>query len=308
MKILVLGAGAIGGYYGARLAQAGADVTYLVREKRADTLAKHGLAIQSELGDVHQAVRTVASGNVAPDYDVVLLACKTYDLDNAIESVTPAMGDGTVILPFLNGMSVYDRLDEAFGKRRVMGGVAYIATTLLPSGEILQQGPGDNVIVGARTVEMRGLAERVYHLFAKSKGTRTLSDNIEQALWNKWIAVASAGIMTCLMRGSVGQIMATRDGAALARLAMSECRAIAAAEGYAIPEAAIRQMEGMLLALQSTWMSSMARDIASGATRLEADAIVGDLVTRAAKHEIEATLTRAAYCQLQVYEAAKRTG
>lgn len=301
MKILVLGAGAIGGYYGARLTEAGADVTYLVREKRAEVLGRQGLLIKSELGDVHQSVRTVTSQDVTSDYDLVLLACKTYDLDNAIESIAPAMRGRAVILPFLNGMSVYARLDEAFGKHRVMGGVSYIATTLLPSGEILHQGPGDNVIVGARTAEMHGLAEEVYGLFAKSKGMRALSDNIEQALWSKWIAVSSAGIMTCLMRGSVGQIMATRDGETLMKRTMSEGRAIAAAEGFPIPDAAVKQMETLLLAPQSQWASSMARDIAAGAKRLEADAIVGDLVTRAEKHGIDVPLTQAAYCQLQVY-------
>ncbi|VVE49639.1 ketopantoate reductase family protein [Pandoraea anhela] len=301
MKILVLGAGAIGGYYGARLAQAGANVTYLVREKRAEVLAKQGLTIRSELGDVQQSVATVVGRDVTPEYDLILLASRTYDLDSAIESIAPAMGERTVILPFLNGMSVYERLDATFGRHRVMGGVSYIATTLLPSGEILHQGSGDNVIVGARTQAMRPLAQDVYDLFAQSRGTRALSEQIEQALWSKWIAVSCAGIMTCLMRGNVGQIMATRDGEALMRRTMSEGRAIAQAEGYPIPEAAVKQMEALLLAPKSTWASSMARDIASGAKRLEADAIVGDLVTRAEKHGIDATMTRAAYCQLQVY-------
>jgi 2-dehydropantoate 2-reductase len=145
MKILVLGAGALGGYYGARLLEAGAEVTFLVRQTRADQLQESGLVVQSPLGNVARPVHTITRDQVTPDYDLVLLTCKTYDLDQAIAAMAPAVGEHTGILPLLNGMATYDILDQHFGTGRVLGGVAYIAATLAPSGHILHLSPGDTL-------------------------------------------------------------------------------------------------------------------------------------------------------------------
>jgi 2-dehydropantoate 2-reductase len=305
MKILVLGAGAIGGYYGARLIEAGADVTFLVRPGRAQKLAENGLQIQSALGDFQQQVKIVTSDAVQADYDLVLLTCKAYDLAQAMEAIAPAVGKKTGILPFLNGLSVYDRLDAKFGKSRVLGGVAYIATMLDNTGKIIHQGLGDTALVGARSQEMAACAKDIHALLAATPGVRKLSDSIDQALWNKWIAIATGAMMTCLMRGSVGEILATQDGRALMLRAMSECGAVAAASGYALPAEATMQMEGMLLDEKSKWAASMARDIGQGVARLEADDIVGDIVQRTTRFKQDAPLARAAYCHLQVYQAQK---
>jgi 2-dehydropantoate 2-reductase len=158
MKILVLGAGAMGGYYGARLIEAGADVTFLVRPGRAQALEREGLAVRSELGDFHRPVRTVQAGEVDAQYDLVLLACKAYDLDDAIAAISPAVGRGTAILPLLNGLSAYDRLDHRFGRERVLGGVSYIATTLAADGTVLHAGRMDRLVVGPRAAQTSALA------------------------------------------------------------------------------------------------------------------------------------------------------
>jgi 2-dehydropantoate 2-reductase len=158
MKILVLGAGALGGYYGARLLEAGAEVTFLVRQHRAAQLQEGGLVVQSPLGNVARTVNTVARDQVTPDYDLVLLTCKTYDLDHAITAIAPAVGERTGILPLLNGVATYDILDQHFGTRRVLGGVAYIAATLTPSGHILHLSPGDTLLIGQRAEATRALA------------------------------------------------------------------------------------------------------------------------------------------------------
>ncbi|NIG77919.1 2-dehydropantoate 2-reductase [Klebsiella sp. Ap-873] len=301
MKILVVGAGAIGGYYGARLIQAGADVTFLVRPKRAELLAKQGLRLESSLGDFNAPVNTVTRDSLRPDYDLILLSCKTYDLQAAIEDITPAVGPSTAILPFLNGLSVYDELDARFGRDRVLGGAAYIATTLNANGEIKQMGAADQVVVGARSPATLDVAKAVYALLASSAGGRALSDNIMQALWNKWVMLASGALMNCLMRGTVGDIMATQDGETLMKQAISESLSVAAAEGYALPQEEITSIETRLLDPQSAWAASMRRDIASNAPRLEGDAIVGDMITRATRHGLNVPLYRAAYCHLQVY-------
>lgn len=311
MKILVLGAGAIGGYYGARLIEAGADVTFLVRPGRAARLAADGLVVRSELGEFRQPVRCVDDAGVrASDvaYDLVLLACKGYDLASAMDAIAPAIGPQTRILPFLNGVSVYERLDARFGRAHVMGGVSQIATMLDADGSIAHYGKLDVVIVGAREPVQQAAAEAFHALIRSTPGTRSVSDNIGQALWNKWIHIATAALMTCLMRGTVGEIARTQDGKALMRRAMSESLAVADAEGYPIPAAVVTQMETRLLDENLDWMASMARDIANGAPRLEADDVVGDLVRRAAAFGQDAPIAQAAYCHLQVYEGQQRRG
>ena len=170
MKILVLGAGALGGYYGARLLEAGAEVTFLVRPKRADQLQESGLVVQSPLGNVARTVHTITRDQVTPDYDLVLLTCKTYDLDQAIAAVAPAVGEHAGILPLLNGVATYDILDQHFGTERVLGGVAYIAATLVPSGHILHLSPGDTLLIGPRAEAT--VAERRSYVLGITDGLR----------------------------------------------------------------------------------------------------------------------------------------
>lgn len=302
MKILVLGAGAMGGYYGARLIEAGADVTFLVRAGRAQALAEHGLVVRSALGDFKRAVKTVQAGAVRPEYDLVLMACKAYDLEDAMLAIAPAVGSDTAILPLLNGMSAYDQLDARFGRKRVLGGVSYIATTLADDGTISHAGSHDRLIVGARAPEAQDVASALHEQLSRSAGTRELSSDIVQELWNKWAMIAAGALMTCLMRGSVGQIMHTHDGRSLTLQAIAECGAVAALSGFPLPEAVASAVSSRLLDASSTWAASMMRDIAQGKRQIEADAIVGDLVARAAVLGHEVPLSRIAYCHLQVYQ------
>lgn len=308
MKILIVGAGAIGGYYGARLLEAGADVTFLVRPRRAAQLREQGLQVKSELGDFTGPVRTVQSAGLAAGYDLVLLSSKTYDLDAALRDIAPAMDNSTAILPFLNGMSVYDTLDARYGRDRVLGGVAVIATMLAQDGSIRHLGTQDIVQVGARSQAAHPLAQAFHALISQSPGNRVLSPDIEHALWVKWTMLASGALMNCLMRGTLADILSTRDGRALMKQAMAECLAVAAAEGHVLSGDDVQRLETRLLDATSTWAASMMRDIAQGAPRLEADAIVGDLIVRAERHGVEVPLIRTSYCHLQVYAHQRLNG
>jgi 2-dehydropantoate 2-reductase len=301
MKILVLGAGAIGGYYGARLLQAGANVTFLVRQKRKVHLDAHSLTVESEAGAFSGKVNTVASEELRPEYDLVLLACKTYDLEGAMDAVAPALRDDTRILPLLNGLSTYDRLDARFGAARVLGGVAYIATMLNSDGAIVHYGKNDKVVIGPRAPEAQAAARAVYELLAKTPGARDYADNVNQALWDKWVMITAGSLMCCLMRGTVQDILATRDGGQLMSQAMDECAAVAKASGYALAPAVFQAMQGRLLDANSAWAASMMRDIGQGMPRLEADDVVGDMALRAERLGLAVPLTRTAYCHLQVY-------
>ncbi|PZP98608.1 MAG: 2-dehydropantoate 2-reductase [Variovorax paradoxus] len=301
MKVLVLGAGAIGAYYGARLLQAGASVSFLVRSARARQLRAHGLHVHSELGDFHGAVDVVEAGSALPAADVVLLACKTYDLPEAMRSIAPAIGPRTAILPFLNGMQTYDLLDAAFGKAQVLGGVAYIAVALQPDGSTRHLGAADRVVLGARTPQLQLLADDLYRLLARSPGLRAIDPHIAQQLWNKWVMLCSGAAVTCLLRGSIAQILATAHGRGCVEAALAECLQVSRAEGHPLTPEAVAQIQGLLLNPASAWKASMARDIDAGMAKLEADGIVGDMLVRAARHGVPAPTLQAAYAHLQVY-------
>lgn len=261
MKILILGAGAIGAYYGTRLIDVGADVTFLVRPHRAEALATKGMIVRSELGNFDGPVQTVLKADVKPEYDLILLACKTYDLDPAMQAIAGAVGEGTVILPFLNGMVAYDKLDARFDRRRIAGGIAYVATMMEPSGAVRHLGNSDVVIVGSRSSEQEAAVSAFSGLIAQSPGTRRRFTNIEQELWDKWIMIASGAMTTTLMRASVGSIVKTSCGKDFMHQAMNECRAVADQAGHTMPPEAVAKMENILLDPQSTWMASMMRDI-----------------------------------------------
>jgi 2-dehydropantoate 2-reductase len=305
MRILVLGAGAIGGYYGARLLQAGADVTFAVRPPRRAALARDGLVLHSALGDFKRRVDTVDAHAINGPYDAVLLACKGYDLMEAMDDIAPAVGPDSVILPFLNGLGVYTLLDRRFGRERVLGGVAYIATQMEPDGAIRHLGTGDTVLVGARGNDAKALdAARALHaLLGASEGTRVLAPDIVQSLWDKWTMLAAGAALTCLLRGSIAQIHAATGGAALVERAIDEAEQVAAADGYPIRGEGAARIRTLLLDPASPWMASMARDIARGAPRIEHEQIVGDLVRLAQGHGIATPLFDAAYAHLQIYAA-----
>jgi 2-dehydropantoate 2-reductase len=306
MKVLVVGAGAIGGYYGARLLEAGADVTFLVRHARAAMLAALGLKVRSALGDFDAPVRTVQRDALQSGYDLILLGCKAFDLDAAITDFALAVGPHTVVLPFLNGLGVYDRLDAHFGRKRVAGGVSYIATTLGADGIIRHDGTTDVVHVGARAAAAHDTMQRFHELIGRSPGIRTMPPDIAQALWNKWAMLSAGALMTCLMRGTIGDIISSQGGTQLMTQAIDECVAVASADGYPPGADEVERIRTRLLDAQSTWAASMMRDIASGAARVEADAIVGDLIAHAERHGLDVPLVRTAYCHLLVYQRQLR--
>lgn len=307
MRILIVGAGAIGGYYGARLLQAGAEVTFLVRPRRAAYIAANGLHIYSELGNFVGPVTAITREELKPNYDLILLSNKSYDLENTLQDIVPAVSDSTAFLPILNGLSVYDRLDQIFGNARVLGGVAYIAVMLDSDGHIRHFGNTDIIITGTRSADSTSIAQEFHALITQSPGTRSLSTDMHKVLWNKWIMLASGAVMTCLMRGTVGEILATDNGPELMIQAMAECRAVANGEGIQLSKEDLQRIEVRLLDKQSTWAASMMRDISQDTSRIEAQAIVGDMLARAERQGLHTPLLIAAYCHLQVYQLRHAT-
>src|SRR5690348_13766353 len=178
MKMLVLGAGAIGGYFGGRLAEAGIDVTFLVRPRRREQLERDGLRIRSPRGDVDLRVKSVLAADLAPGYDVVLFTCKAYDLDSAMDAIAPAMNGRCAVVPMLNGMAHLTRLDERFGAASVMGGACSISVTLDKDGVIQHADPLQRVAFGERDRSKSARAEMLADAFAATAIEWELADDI----------------------------------------------------------------------------------------------------------------------------------
>jgi 2-dehydropantoate 2-reductase len=308
MKILVLGAGATGGYFGGRLIQAGADVTFLVRERRAAQLAAHGLTVKSPHGDFAVPVKTLQQDDARPEYDVVLLTCKAYDLDAAIASIRPAMAEHSHCLPLLNGLAHLDQLAREFGAARVLGGTCQIAGTMSATGEIQQLTTLHRIAYGllpGTAPTARTKLEALHEHFRRTPVDTVLADDILLELWEKFTLLATLAAMTSLMRGTVGDILRTDEGEGLMIETLEACARAAAAGGHPVRDKAMVVARKMLLDRGSTFAASMLRDIENG-NRVEADHIVGDMLQRIRSAGGDRAPLRAAYCHLQTYQARQR--
>jgi len=306
MRILVIGAGATGGYFGGRLLQAGRDVTFLVRPKRAELLAKNGLAIKSPVGDVTLAnPTTVLADNIKTPFDIIILSCKAYDLDDAIKSFAAAVGPKTAIIPFLNGMKHLDVLDAAFGIDCVMGGQCQIAATLDPSGAILHLNPMHSFSFGERGKADAGRASRIEAALQGAMFDVKASDDIVQEMYEKWVFLATLAGSTSLMRAPAGHITAAPGGEDFIRALRAEIASVAKAAGHAPRAEFLERTASLLFAPGSPITASMLRDIRVN-VRIEADQIIGDLIHRAETNRTGALpvpLLRVVYTHLKAYES-----
>jgi 2-dehydropantoate 2-reductase len=311
VKVLIIGAGGVGGYFGGRLIQSGADVTFLVREKRARQLADNGLVIKSAVGDATLPVRTLTAADPGQPFDLVILTCKSYDLPSAIDAAAPHMQAGSrLVLPLLNGMAHIDVLRRRFGADRVLGGLCGIFATLSPAGEVVQMaGLPPRLSFGRFKDQLeRKVLEKptieVEAVMAKANFASKRVEPIEQGLWEKWVAIATLAAGTCLMRASVGAIVAADDGAAIMQELLAETAAVASAAGYAPAEQYVGMVRGVATATGSDATASMFRDIQGGGA-IEGEHIVGDLLRRARDFGLATPLLRIANAHLQAYEAER---
>ncbi|MEP6907042.1 MAG: 2-dehydropantoate 2-reductase [Pseudoxanthomonas sp.] len=312
MRILVLGAGGTGGYFGGRLAQSGADITFLVRPARAQQLQQHGLQIRSPLGDADLRVDHVVAENLEAlakqnPFDLVLLSCKAYDLHSALDAIAPAMGPQTTLMPILNGLLHYAELEARFGRECVLGGLCFISATKGPGGEVMHLGKPASITFGERgggadSARVQALAV----LCQQADLDHLASADIDQQLWIKYSFLTTLAAGTCLMRGSVGTIIAGEGGTDFMRALYAECVAVAAASGEPIPETAQATALTTLLQADSPVKASMLRDLEAG-QRVEAAHIVGDMWHRAQAAQLAVPLLATAWCHLQAYEAQRES-
>ncbi len=307
-RILVLGAGAVGGYFGGRLLAAGRDVTFLVRSARAAKLAAGGLRIESALGDATlERPPTVTAEQLASragdGYDLVLLTCKAYDLADAVDAVAPAVGPATTVVPLLNGLRHLDVLDARFGAKRVTGGLCLIGSTLADDGTVRHLNRVHGLVWGARDAALADAAAALEPVLCDAGFDARRSDQILLEMWEKWVMLATLAAGTTLMRAPVGAINASDDGKRFLHALLDETRAVSAARGFAMRDNVAAQVVDMIDAPGSKMAASMFRDIGrQGPT--EGSHVIGDLIDRAG--DVPVPMLRLAWVGLQAYEAQRQ--
>jgi 2-dehydropantoate 2-reductase len=304
MNITILGAGALGGYFGGRLVENGAHVTFLVRPARKALLDAHGLRIESPLGSTTLRVESRTAQTITPDADLVLLTCKAYDLDAAIESIKPAMAAHTAVLPILNGLAHIDRLITVFGQDRIIGGLAKIQATLGQDGTILHLNDWNEIIFGELDGRVSGRVTALHALFAKPKVNAQIATDMRMELWKKLVHLSTVAAVTTLTRQSLGVVNMAADGRWLIETTLESAAKIAAAEGYAMSDAYMAGYRKTFAGAGNAYKASMLRDMEKGG-RAEGEHILGFMRDLAAKHAIDASVFRIAAANVQAYDVGR---
>ncbi|MGY4460596.1 2-dehydropantoate 2-reductase [Bradyrhizobium sp. LB13.1] len=305
MRVLVIGAGALGGYYGACLVRAGADVTFLVRSGRAEQLRRDGLRIVSPHGDFALQPKLMMANDLREPFDVVLVGVKSYSLDDAISQFAPAVGPNTMILPILNGLKHIDALTARFGAAQVLGGLANVSAGLDADGRVVQFMANQTIVFG----EIEGsFSERVLALqsLLQIPGIDVrASESIIQDMWEKFVQLSTLAGITCLMRASIGDILTVPKGEESIFRLFAECCAVATASGFEPRAPFIEFDRNLFTTANSPLKASMLRDIERGSAT-EAEHILGDMANRARALGIDTPLLNLARAHVAAYEVGRQ--
>lgn len=299
MRFLVVGAGAVGGFLAARLADGGHEVTVLARPRRAAALRKHGLRVTSAAGERTYWPGVVTAPEAGPGYDAVLLAVKSDALGAALDDIAPAVTPATPVVPFLNGISHVERLTARFGSA-VLGGVLRIVTQAGEDGAIRVLAPAFEVEVGELDGAASERAARLAAAFRDAGAQVSVPGDIVGAMWAKWVFIAAIGAVTSLVRAPAGDITAVPGGESFARSVLAEAAATAAAAGHPVPGGRLRDAADSLTAPGSPATSSLSRDLVAGRPT-EVEAVLGDLAGRARAAGVAVPLIDLATLALRVH-------
>lgn len=305
MRFLILGAGAIGGYFGARLLKGGCNVTFLVRPRRAAQLEANGVVVKARDGEIRTRVRTIEQGQVGEPYDVVLLTCKAYDLDGAIAAVRPAVGPDSAVLPLLNGVRHLDVLTDQFTASRVLGGLTVINPVMLQDGTI-EQSPVSMTVTAIGELSGGGSRRCTEIKDAMATGgiEVDVAEDIRAAMWQKLFGFACNAAITTLTRSRAGVVAKTAAGSHFVNDVLAEATSVLAAEGYRPAEQTLGLIRGLFAQAGLAYAPSLFVDMAEGRPT-EGEHTIGDLVRRAHARGIPAPILNAALCNLQAYEVSR---
>ncbi|MFJ5830791.1 ketopantoate reductase family protein [Streptomyces sp. NPDC093089] len=301
MKILVVGAGATGGYFGAFLARAGEDVTFLVRPARAAALRARGLRVVGRDEEWVLTPRLVTADELDSPYDLVLLSVKSTGLDRAVEDVAPAVGPDTAVVPLLNGLAHLDALNARFGGSAVLGGVAKVVTTLDDEGDIRRLAPLAHLAFGEQDGTVSPRVEKIRAVLEGAGIDAPVPERVLTAMWHKWVFITTFGAVTSLMRGTVGDVYDAPGGPALGPAVLDEASAVAAAAGHPVPEAERAATLAVVSAPGSPLVPSLYRDLVAGRPT-EVEHLFGDLTSRARTLGVATPLLDLATLHLRIHQ------
>ncbi|OIV38052.1 2-dehydropantoate 2-reductase [Mangrovactinospora gilvigrisea] len=300
MRILVVGAGATGGFFGGKLALAGRDVTFLVRPARARLLQERGLRITGRGPEEALRPRLASPETLAGPYDLVMVTVKARALPQALDDAAPAVGPGTAVLPFLNGLAHLDTLNARFGEDAVLGGIVQVLATLDPVGDVRLLGDLGDLTLGEQRGGSSARVEKLVQHLDVPGFEVSASPDVLGAMWNKWVFISTLGALTTLMRGTVGDI-AEAGGAWLGPALLAEAAAVAEAAGHPLSERRRSAVTAMVTQQGSTATASLYRDAAAGLPT-EGEHILGDLTRRARALSVPTPLLDLAVLHLRVHE------
>ena len=306
MKILVLGAGALGGYFGGKLLQSGADVTFLVRPRRAAQLAENGLVVKTHEGEIRCPVKILQTGQIVSPFDLIIMSCKAYDLPSAMDAIAPAVSTGTAIWPVLNGVKHISTLIDRFGREQVLGGLTSVNAALLPDGDIVQSPLKIHMTAfGELDGQISQRCLEIHRAFVAAETQADVSDAIMTRMWAKFHGFTSVAVIATLCRSRAGAIAAAPESRAFVANALEECSRVASAEGFPPPAETAEIVHGMFSDPVSAYGPSILVDMEEG-RQTEGEHTVGDMLHRARKHNLKAPLLTAALCNLQAYQARRQ--
>lgn len=297
MRVLVVGAGATGGVLGSRLVRAGVDVTFLVTPRRLQHLDAEGLVVVDRHGATSVPVSAVTAAGLTGTFDAVLLAVKEPSLDDAVDGLDRVLAPDGVVVPLLNGTDHVDRLHARFGDH-LLGGVMRVVATVDRAGRVVHLEPGVSVLLGELAGGTSARARRTAALLTVEGLRVTAVDDIVDRMWGKWAFIVAAGVVTCLLRNNVGNIVAVPGGVSTVLDAIAETEAVVAAAGHPASSDAHHATVRVLTAEGSTFTSSLYRDVVAGRAG-ETEHLLGSFQARARELGIATPLLDLALVQLR---------
>jgi 2-dehydropantoate 2-reductase len=299
MSVLIVGAGAAGGYIGAQLVAAGRDVTFLVHQRVRARLGSDGLRIRRGSAVTTTAVNAVTAANLGRVYDVIVVAVRADAVESAVRDVHGAVSDETRIVPIMNGMRHLSLLTTAFGKDRVLGAATRLVASLLPDGTVNVVTPVVQMEIGQLDGRGSAALDRTVAELSVDNIAVTVRHDIIAAMWEKFAFITSTAVLTCLVGEEIGPVIRADGGIALARNVLDEVASIAAVDGYPLADHARAGVDANLTDPASTFGPSMFRDMRAG--RPIEVTVLSDLADRARAHQISTPLLDASLVVIDVH-------
>ena len=301
MRIAVLGSGGIGGYYGALLAKAGHDVSFIARGAHLEAMQQRGLTLRTPDGDSTIPVTAVADTGTVGAVDLVLFCVKSYDTGPAAQALAPLMARDTAVVSFQNGVDNVQAIASVVGSGAVLIGVVYNALQLAGPGLVQRTGGDGKIVLGELGGALTERVQQIASAFQQSGVAHQVSTDIDRVLWEKFLFIAGVGGVTALARSGIGPLLASPGGRMLLTTSCEEIAAVALAERVPLPADAADRAVEQAATLPPQWRSSLARDLEDG-RRLEVEALSGAVVRRGLKLGVPTPIHRTIAACLSVHQ------